>query len=231
MHDSAQDLLLEMSSDTPVLVVISNGIEPPRLPPGELLHTEATIPEDFFKSLKQATDLITKSLVKPAFCLVALPISMLHPIAIGRLMHSLIGFLKHRYSVHLKVITYTQRSSLCRVLLLILAPTAIDHRWLGKGATALSVPEFLSAPDDDAGSPVTRLARNKGFASPSLEIFKERDRPLVDTASPPLIMQIAGEMIHRAVIRISSSKKRRRSCSPLQLDTGSKIFKRSIENE
>jgi hypothetical protein len=231
MGDSAQDLLLQISSDTPVLVVISNGIEPPHLPPGELLHTEATIPEIFFKSLKEATDLIITSLAQPEFCLVALPISMLHPSAIGRLMHSLIGFLKHRYSVHLKVITYTQRSSLCRVLLLILAPTAIDHRWLGKGAAALSVPELLPGLDDDAGPPVTRLARNKGFASPSLEIFKERDRPLVDTASPPLIMQIAGEMIHRAVIRISSSKKRRRSCSPLQLDTGSKIFKRSIENE
>jgi hypothetical protein len=108
MGDSAQDLLLQISSDTPVLVVISNGIEPPHLPPGELLHTEATIPEIFFKSLKEATDLIITSLAQPEFCLVALPISMLHPSAIGRLMHSLIGFLKHRYSVHLKVITYTQ---------------------------------------------------------------------------------------------------------------------------
>jgi hypothetical protein len=231
MGDSAQDLLLQISSDTPVLVVISNGIEPPHLPPGELLHTEATIPEIFFKSLKEATDLIITSLAQPEFCLVALPISMLHPSAIGRLMHSLIGFLKHRYSVHLKVITYTQRSSLCRVLLLILAPTAIDHRWLGKGAAALSVPELLPGLDDDAGPPVTRLARNKGFASPSLEIFEERDRPLVDAASPPLIMQIAGEMIHCATLRRCSLKKRHRSSSPPQLDSRSKRSKRSIENE
>lgn len=230
MSDSARDLLLEMSSNAPVVAIISNGIEPPCLPLGELIRTDATIPEIFFKSLKDATDLINNSLAKPEFCLVALPISMLHPSAIGRLMNSLIGFLRHHYSVHLKVITYTQGTSLCRVLLLILAPTAIDHRWLGKDAIALSVPEFLPGSEDNAGPPVIRLARNKGFASPSLEIFEERDRPLVEAASPPLIMQIAGGMLHRAALQRCSSKKRQRSSSPPQLDLGSKKSKRSIES-